>query len=138
MKHVLDELEQRGEITMVEKWRRYLYCKANCILEIYFPAFSKCECNLHNSEDVAAEKKASRVTRAKFDKDELHALTEILQVSKRCPVNHEKRKLLLENIESVEEIEFQREEVEALREILTMAIKCPVDKKAARALLQKI
>lgn len=138
MKHVLDELKNRGEITLVEKWRRYLYCKANCILEIYFPAFSRCECNLNDSEVFVRKKKASIITRAKFDKEELHALAEILQLAKRCPINQEKRKLLLENIEAVEEIEFRREEIKALRDILTMAIRCPVDKKAAQALLQKI
>ncbi len=138
MKRVLDELQRRGEITMVEKWRRYLYCKTNCILEMRFPAFAKCECNLHASGEVVAEKKASRVTRARFMRTELNALAEILQAAKRCPVNHEKRKLIIENIEEIEEIEFQKDEIEALESILTMAVKCPVDKKAAQALLQKI
>lgn len=137
MKRVLDELQRRGAVTMVEKWRRYLYCKTNCILEMRFPAFAKCECNLHAPE-VAAEKKASKVTRARFAREELNALAEILQSAKRCPVNHEKRNLILENIVSVEEIEFQRDEIKALESILTMAVKCPVDKKAAQALLLKI
>lgn len=137
MKHVLDELQGRGEITMVAKWKRYLYCKGNCLLEIHFPAFAKCECNL-NDEAVVAEKKAARVKTARFTRDELQSLAEILQAAKRCPVNHDKRRLILENIEKVEEIELQKDEIEALEAMLRMAVKCPIDKKAAHALLQKI
>jgi hypothetical protein len=138
MKRILDELQKRGEITAVEKWRKYLYCKANCIMVIHFPAFSKCECNSfrHDAEAVITKKAETR--KIKLEKQEIDTLVEVLKLAEKCPVDHEKRKAIVESLEGVEEIEFRGEEVGALKDILQLAVKCPVDKRATRQLLQKM